>query len=504
MKKVIPLAIILPLLLDLPYLLGWLLAGPHYVFNGLLFDTFDGYSYLAKLYQGWEGHWRFVLPYTASQGQGAYIYLVHIFMGHVARWLNISVVLAYHLGRTINGMLMILALGHFFQRYLKNDQQAWKATLLALFGTGLGWIALIFGSYTSDMWVAEAFPFLSAITNLHFPLAIAIILWLLSEMDSPVNGLTGVLTVLAGVLLAMISPFGVLVLGLVWLVKVVWDGFETRQIRWLKLVLYGLGSGPMVAYMVWAIYTDPVLAGWNRQNQTPTLGIPDFIISFSPMLLLALVGVYAALNHKLTSARPILIWLILGCLLINIPFSLQRRLIVGLFIPVAGMAVIGLDAIRGLKPKIYRWINLGLIPITLPTLLIILALPVSGILTHNSMLYTTQDESRALQWIANHTPPNSLVLASPTMGLMVPAFTGRRVIYGHPFETVNAKVEEQAVLTYYSGEQSASQEDQFIAQRGINYIFYGPREAALGRPSDLSELPVVYQSGDVTVYATHP
>ena len=58
-----------------PYLWAWAAAGEAHVFGGLLFNPIDGNTYLAKAYQGFEGDWRFRLPYTAEPGGGAYINL---------------------------------------------------------------------------------------------------------------------------------------------------------------------------------------------------------------------------------------------------------------------------------------------------------------------------------------------------------------------------------------------------------------------------------------------
>ena len=46
-------------------------------------------------------------------------------------------------------------------------------------GLGLGWLALPFGGVPSDFWVAEAYPFLSSYANPHFPLSLALLLWLM-------------------------------------------------------------------------------------------------------------------------------------------------------------------------------------------------------------------------------------------------------------------------------------------------------------------------------------
>jgi hypothetical protein len=94
----------------------------------------------------------------------------------------------------------------------------------------MGWLALFTGAFTSDFWVAETYPFLSAYANPHFPLGLALVLWLLTPASS--NRMPGqddpdengrftrragrrladpFAIVLASLALAAISPFGVVV-----------------------------------------------------------------------------------------------------------------------------------------------------------------------------------------------------------------------------------------------------------------------------------------------------
>ena len=70
-------------------------------FLDFLYNPQDGNSYLAKMYQGWEGNWRFVLPYTAEAGEGAYLFLFYILLGHIARVCGLSPILIFHLVRVL-------------------------------------------------------------------------------------------------------------------------------------------------------------------------------------------------------------------------------------------------------------------------------------------------------------------------------------------------------------------------------------------------------------------
>ena len=51
-----------------------------YEFAGFTYNAIDGNSYLAKMRQGWEGEWKFTLPYTSDPGEGTYLFFVlHMF-----------------------------------------------------------------------------------------------------------------------------------------------------------------------------------------------------------------------------------------------------------------------------------------------------------------------------------------------------------------------------------------------------------------------------------------
>src|SRR3970282_2930738 len=63
------------------------------------------------------------------------------------------------------------------------------------------------GEFTSDLWGAEAYPFLSAYANPHFPIGLALVVWLLT----PQTGDKGWLLAIMSFILALISPFGVVI-----------------------------------------------------------------------------------------------------------------------------------------------------------------------------------------------------------------------------------------------------------------------------------------------------
>jgi hypothetical protein len=125
-----------------------------------------------------------------------------------------------------------------------------------------------------------------------------------------------------------------------------------------------------------------------------------------------------------------------------------------------------------------------------------------GIQAHSPLLYLGRDEQHALEWIMKSTPSNDLILASPDLGLFIPSYTGRRVVYGHPFETVDAVVEKKNLLAFYNGSLNVQISNRYLVTKGVDLVVYGPREQKIGSPADLDTLIRVYQQGDISIYST--
>ena len=257
----------------------------------------------------------------------------------------------------------------------------------------------------------------------------------------------------------------------------------------------------MVLYEYWISLTHPALSVWNAQNLTPSPPVWDFILSFSPALILVPFGVYGLVNQKEKSFSPVLFsWLGLSLVLSIFPSPLQRRFLLGLYIPVAALAVFGIDFLRSHVLRQSNWLIPGTFALALPTNLLLIVMGLIGGLSHMPALYLSHDEAQALAWIKTETSRQSIILASPEMGRWIPAETGRQVIYGHPFETVNASQEESRVEAFFKMKGKVDLSTGLFQNPGIDYLMYGPRERALGGDLDLSALPVVFQSGSVVIY----
>lgn len=450
MSEKIKLAIIVlavMLLITVPYIVGFRASDGNHQFGGFLINPIDGNSYLAKMQQGFQGEWKFRLPYTSEPGEGAYLFLFYVGLGHLARVFGWPLVYVFHAARVLAAGWLLGMIYQLLQATFENNKNTMIGFGLAVFGSGLGWLAVITGAFTSDFWVAEAYPFLSIYTNPHFSLGLGLMIYSLL----PKNEERLIANIMAALILALVQPFGVVIIGLVKGIKSALRFKDSRlQIRSLfqerrvwSFVGFCLAGGAVVLYQFWAILTDPVLSQWHLQNITVRPEAIDLIISLSPCLILAVIGVRRAWQSE--KGRTMVIWGVICLVLVFIPWSLQRRFLTGIYLPLAILSVFGLQVLSGNNTKTFIRATIVVFFLAIPTNLIVIASGLQAISARNQEIYLSGGLTKSLEWLSENVSEGELVLADEKAGLYIPAWTSGRVIYGHPFETINA-AEEQILL----------------------------------------------------------
>lgn len=491
-------------LITIPYLFAQLYAGDAYTFGGFLLNPKDGNSYLAKMYEGWSGSWLFTLSYTAEKGNGAFLFGFYLVLGKFGRLTGLPIILIYHIARLIGAFMLILSLRDFTAWVFEtNPKDARRSLLFSLFGSGLGWLVIGFGWVTSDLWVPEAYPFLASFTNPHFCLGMAVLLTLFHDLSRPPTPWILARLAIYGLLLAIIMPFGIVVAGTAGAVWWIWEWIRTRKFQWKNFLAAFILGVPCLGYQYWATLTDPLLSSWNSQNVTLSPLPWDLAISFMPALLLAIWGIWQGL-HRVESNngfRLAVAWFISGLLMIYFPFSLQRRFMFAYFIPVGILAVVGLRELPRFALKFQARIFPALFSISVLTNVMVILLVCFGILSHSPIIYLYRDEVKAFDYIRTALPQDAVILCAPDTGSLIPGWTGRRVLYGHVYETVNAAENEQLVKELFTNLVSSDQAQKLITQHHVQYVFMGPREKLLGTPNFLNQLKPIYQNETVQIYS---
>ncbi|HET7010738.1 MAG TPA: hypothetical protein VFI11_08190, partial [Anaerolineales bacterium] len=257
---------------------------------------------------------------------------------------------------------------------------------------------------------------------------------------------------------------------------------------------------PLIVYDAVSVQRHPALAAWNRQNLTPSPALLETVLAFLPLLAFSAVALANPDNRRAPHVRYLAVWSIVTLGLLYAPIGLQRRLALGVYVPLAALGAMAVDAAS-------RWMRslpiLALL-LTLPSHAIVAGAGVSSVQQGDPILVLGRDELAAYRWMDDGLPSGSLVLAGPRAGNRIPAYTDLRVVYGHPFETPNASGELAWVQSMYAWSEEPEGALARLRDRGVTYIYVGPEERSLGEPAWLESLEAVFTEGEVTVYEVAP
>lgn len=481
------------LLAVLPYLIVAQTTPPDLQFGAMLVNPIDGQSYLAKIRQGYDGSWLFRLPYTAIDDADAFLFTFFLGLGHVARLAGLPLTSVYHLARIVGGFALLLGVYKLIARVFDlTSVRRWTWMFVAL-SAGLGWLGL----EATDVTIPESNTFFSILTNAHFAAATALIIVIyLAILD-----VAWLHAALASLLLAILQPFAPIAvfaalgvfLFLRWLKQ---RSFPRTQT--IVVVLAGLAITPLMLYFYFVTQRDPILQRWTAQNVTLSPPLLDYLFGYGLMWILAIPGGRWALRRGRDVDLMLVAWVTSSAILLYAPLPLQRRFSLGLHIPLVLLAMLGLwhVVLPRLHGHIRKWLPRLVLAVSLPTtLLLLLATSSAALRPPDGRLFFSNDEALAFDWLRQNAARDAVVLTAPETGLFVPAWADTRVVYGHPFETIDAEATRETVEQFLAGTVN---QDEVIDAYGVDFVFFGPREKELGSPA--ADWRVVYSTGDVTIY----
>jgi hypothetical protein len=533
---VIAFALIVMAVVSLPYVAGWLKSDATWRFSGFVIGVEDGNSYLAKMQEGAHGQWLFQLSYAVEDHPPALAFLFFILLGKLIGSLvgtqdpvrlHDALAVGFHVARFTLGIVQIGMTYVFLAEMLPRVRQRRLALIVASLCGGLGWLLLAWPQLGQplEVYSPEAFSFLHLYMLPHLEAVRALLLAGLLCHLRAVRGswkwsLAGGLCWFA---LTLVQPFYmVIVLGILGMHVIMLALFSLRQAEpdgkaaaelgpsavkavWVAAIAAVFGL-PVVIYTFLLFQVDPIYRIWSAQNIILSPPPIHYLSAWGLCVMAGLLGFRSIQRRQPVLAALVFGWLLLVPLLLYAPYNLQRRFAEGIYVPMAGLAVLGLTIGTGRAPMrraISRYGPLVLIALTLPATGLVWIGGMAVALHTSSPVFQQRDQTMAYDYLARRLPARSVVLSSFAFGNAVPAY-GYLVAYmGHGPETPNLLLKRNNAELFFGLRTSQFDRREVYFAMGTPYVVVTPQDRANGfdpaRQTDY--LQMVFQSGDYSVWA---
>jgi hypothetical protein len=481
----------------LPYLLVAAIAPPGQTFSGFMWNPDDQCVYLSWMEQARQGHFFFRNLFTGDAQRGLYTNLYFWLLGVTARLLHLPNPIIYHAGRVFFG-IVTLALAYRLAAFLTVDtrQRRWGFGFVA-FSAGLGWLPFFWEqegvSGPVDVWQPEAFTFACLYANGLFCVSLALMLGvvcllLAAERHGQARYAVGAGAL--GFLLANIHGYDVVTLAVVWVAYLIAALAVARRLPSRAMgmaLLAGVVALPSVLYQGYVFLYEPV---FQKRVAVPTTS-PAFwkyLLGYGLLLPLAVVGARASLRPPSGPALLLAVWSVVGFAVPYLPVSFQRKMVMGLHLPLALLAAFGavwlVDRHLGGARKHGR-VQQGV----LVALLILLSLTsprwiardwnkaaVNQASTGLHPVFWPDTEIAAIAWLRQGVGRRGVVLSSTITGSMIPAIAGRAVYVGHWGETPDFTARFNEAWRFFRLDWPTELRLAFLRERGITHVYVGQWE----------------------------
>lgn len=453
---------------------------------------------------GFAGSWFYTNPFTTEPVRPIFLFVFYLGLGHVARVAGLSLVLAYHLARVASGVFLMFSVDRMIRALGWRGGTRVLAFAFVFLGGGVGWLLRWTGlqPVPVEFMQTEGFCFQSMASYPHFVLAIAFMVWILTDAYRHASGSAGRSALLssasAAFALAWVHPRPLLTLLVVCAIAAAWcaaRGYAPLR-RWAAfiLVILAAAAGPMVVSML-TVRADPLWVQWSR-TETLSSAPWQYLLAYGLLWPLALAGAARAVRQRVDWAPLLIGWLIAGSLLPYLPIASQGRLIIGWNVPLALLAGYAVGA--GLLPRLaaapptlarFRPLLVTALCLLLSlSCLAYLGVGVDRVLKGAFPGYFSADRAEAMEWLGVNTDPQDVVLSSVLSGMFIPPYAGNRVVQGHWAETFDAERKKREVEEIFSSSTGPDRREALLEAFGVRYLIFGQWERELG-PYDPAEDP---------------
>ena len=520
----------LSVLTTLPYVLAELRTPPGYLFSGVLTAYDDTFTYFAWMRQGSDGHLLMCDPFTSEPQRCEFFLPLWSLLGFISQVTHISLPITFHASRLLAALALLIVARGVASTVIRSKKQMRICLWLYAVSGGFGWLVYavnnrggLFGggetSGSADLNLPEAIAFRSLFSQVHFSVGVvlvggAILLVFRSMVEKKAN--RGLIAGLLVSLLAVVHPYMIFVvcavagaafLTLPWLEPKSRSGAYYSSAR--AILAFGLGTLPGVAYAGYLNRSNEVLREWLRVTDTFSPPPWEYALGFGIVGAFAVVGFRLMWNRNAPYGRLLLIWAVVQSLMLYAPFSIQRRFVEGLQLPLAIAASVALfwfarKAFKG--PAAARNRMVFVICAVFFAAVTNIGFAIEQMVPRAPELvdprrYLDADLIAALSWLRSNSEPDAVLFSSYLTGNVAPSMTGLRVFLGHYAQTLRSDQKGVQVASFYSNAMTDETATKLFEEHQVRYVIYGPFERELSSTfAPPVWMTLVHSAGDVSVF----
>ena len=474
--------------------------GYWFVKQNTFFDAWDINVYVSMIRYGQRAGMMVQNMYTTIPHPGMFVYQFYALLGVINRFLQLDPFLLFHLASVVTGIILILVVYHLTQEFFADTFFRLISTVVVVLGGGFGWLPYFYKA--ADI-RGPGFTLYSALDKGHEGLSTACYLigtvylfryWKRGRLNDLL------ISTAATVITVMIHPYMILLFLAISSSLLVWQVVKKIQpTMFWSIVPTSLFSAVYYFFVFYLSRTNPGFSGLIGQY-LPKTELASYIAGVG-ILGLFLIWEFLFGSWKNEDIVFLKLCALFHLIFVYLPVGFSPLYIRGFFFWIVLLAFIGLKHLIS-NTRLQTGIALGVLIIALFSRgYIFLDLLITRV--NNPFYFLPLSEAKAFETMKQF-PADSRILSLYYMGNHIPAHTDNRVYYGHWFNTPNGKETAEQVKRFYL--LGPAQQQKFLSDHGIDYVYYGSEERGLRLKNNLSvnnpfpHFSIVYQNEDVIIY----
>lgn len=502
-------SLIAMVIISLPYIYGAMRSHPGSFTGVHRINQGDTYSYLAWIEQGRQGHILFAPLYTTENNGPRLFHPIFLVIGLVAKIISLPNIIWYNIARILLGTAFLTSLYIFIKRFVLTTSRSWFIWALVATSSGLGWIT--HSNVSLDTWMTEAVTFLSlyeSVLNISAMLLMLLLYASFLKNDTAFSKKRLAIEALLCNAIILVHPYDIISIFSVLGLYVVYQAFSNRNLGTIKHFMHlTLLTLPAILWQGYVISHNEAFGLWfNMQPPRPAPPLLPLIQTYAPLLPFAF---FAWIKHE-TSNKYILfcaLWAGALLMLVYAPLQItfQRKLILGLHIPLAIMAgYILWDIILKIRFTYLRYTTaIAIILLFSYGNLRIAWQDVQAFQTNTQPYYIPSSEHEALDWLKTNTPSRSIVATGSNLGNIIPGTTGQTVYIGHGDQTAFYYAKYTLLRRVLVTEPNQSDPlKTFCKMNGIDYLIIDSEVSSWSSAAfeERDYLKNIYQNAELKIY----